>query len=199
MFKLKYKGFMEKQENDTLNTNNEGMESTSEQINSGNEAEVSSDSSIEVEARIKELELKLNESSDKYLRLMAEFDNFRRRVFKEKEELRVSAGKDIFKNVLPVVDDFERAIAANENAQDLKSLSDGFHLIYKQMKNFLSQGGVTELEISKGSDFNSDTMEAITNFVVEEVELKGKVVDVLEKGYMLNGNVIRFAKVIIGA
>ena len=190
---------MEKQENDTLNTNNEGMESTSEQINSGNEAEVSSDSSIEVEARIKELELKLNESSDKYLRLMAEFDNFRRRVFKEKEELRVSAGKDIFKNVLPVVDDFERAIAANENAQDLKSLSDGFHLIYKQMKNFLSQGGVTELEISKGSDFNSDTMEAITNFVVEEVELKGKVVDVLEKGYMLNGNVIRFAKVIIGA
>ena len=161
--------------------------------------ETENQSMSEQEAKIKELELKLEEMNDKNLRLLAEFDNFRRRITKEKVELMASAGKDIFRKVLPVVDDFERAIEANKNVSDSQALSDGFVLIHKQMKSVLSQEGVSEMEISKGTEFNSDVMEAITSIAVEEADLKGKVVDVLEKGYTLNGNVIRFAKVVIGA
>lgn len=192
---------METNNSETLKNQENTMDSNTGEINNltSESTETENQNMNEYEEKIKELQLKLEEMNDKNLRLLAEFDNYRRRVSKEKVELMTSAGKEIFRKVLPVVDDFERAIEANKNVSDSQSLSDGFVLIHKQMKSVLSQEGVLEMEISKGTEFNSDVMEAITGVAVEEEELKGKVVDVLEKGYLLNGNVIRFAKVVIGA
>lgn len=151
----------------------------------------------EKEAKIKELQTKADELNDKYLRLYSEFDNYRRRTAKERIELIQTAGEDIFKNLLPVVDDFERAIKSNSETTDVKTITDGVTLIYNKFKNTLSQKGLEEMK-SQGEVFNTDLHEAITNIPAPSEDLKGKVVDELEKGYTLNGKVIRFAKVVIG-
>jgi molecular chaperone GrpE len=144
-----------------------------------------------------ELQAKIDELNDKYLRLYSEFDNFRRRTAKEKIELIQSGGEDVFKNLLPVVDDFERAIKSNAETTDIKTINDGIILIYNKLKNTLTQKGLEEMK-SLGESFNTDLHEAITNIPAPSDDLKGKVVDELEKGYMLNGKVVRFAKVVIG-
>lgn len=144
----------------------------------------------EFQAQIKELQ-------DKYIRLMAEFDNFRKRSVKERSDLIKSAGEDILVNILPVMDDFERGLAAMESAQDVESVKQGVVLIYNKFKDFLTQRGVKEIEATR-QDFNVDVHEALTKIPAPEEELKGKVVDVVQKGYSLNDKVIRFAKVVIG-
>ncbi len=144
-----------------------------------------------------EYQQQINELQDKYVRLMAEFDNFRKRSLKERMELLKSAGEDVLINVLPVMDDFERGLIAIEKSNDIESVKQGIQLIYNKFKDFLTQRGVKEIE-AQNQDFNVDIHEAITKIPAPEENLKGKVVDVIQKGYYLNDKVIRYAKVVIG-
>lgn len=142
-----------------------------------------------LKARIVELE-------DKNLRLMAEFDNYRRRTNKEKLDLMETAGEKIFTEMLSLIDDFERANSAMQKTEDVKSLREGVDLIYQKFINFLGKHDVHAIE-THNADFNTDEHEAITTFAAGE-DKKGKVVDCTQKGYKLGDKVIRFAKVVVG-
>ena len=144
----------------------------------------------------KNLELKVSELNDRYLRLYSEFDNYRKRTMKEKSDIIKTAGEDVFKTMLPVIDDFERAIKANEKIDDVEAIKEGIHLIYNKLKNSVQHKGLTSFE-SIGQPFDADTMEAITHIPATEESQKGKVVDEVEKGYKLGDKVIRFAKVVV--
>jgi molecular chaperone GrpE len=146
---------------------------------------------------IEELGAKLQDISDKYMRLSAEFDNYRKRTLKEKMELTKSAGEKILVNVLPVMDNFERALQSIDEAKDIEALKEGVHLIYNNFKDFISQNGVQEIE-AINKEFDTDIHEAITKIPAPSDEMKGKVVDCVEKGYTLNEKVIRFSKVVVG-
>ncbi|WP_113653879.1 nucleotide exchange factor GrpE [Pedobacter namyangjuensis] len=136
--------------------------------------------------------------NDKYLRLFAEFDNYKRRTQKERVELLQTAGKDVVVSLLPVLDDFERALKATENATEVSAIRDGIMLVQTKLKSILTQKGLKEVE-SVNTVFDTDLHEAITKIPAPTDDLKGKVVDELEKGYTLNDKVIRFAKVVVGA
>ena len=144
------------------------------------------------------LQAEVNEARDKYVRLYAEFDNFKRRTTKERIDLFQSAGKDILAELIPVIDDFERALKSMETATDITAVKEGVNLVHNKFKNILQQKGLKEMQ-SKGEPFNADLHEAITSTPAPSADLKGKVVDELEKGYFLNDKVIRFAKVVVGA
>jgi molecular chaperone GrpE len=137
------------------------------------------------------------ELQDKYLRLSAEFDNYRKRTHKEKTELIRTASDDLLTKIIPVVDDFERGLAAVNNSVDLDAIKQGMNLIYGRFREFLQQQGIREIE-SMNQDFNTDFHEAVTTIPVTDENLKGKVVDVIEKGYYLHDKVIRYPKVVIG-
>ncbi|KAB2915408.1 MAG: nucleotide exchange factor GrpE [Bacteroidetes bacterium] len=143
------------------------------------------------------LKAEIAELNDKYLRLYSEFDNMKRRNAKERIELMDTAGKDILLSFIPVVDDFERAQKAFENSTDIEAVKEGVTLIHTKFLNILSQKGVKAIE-SKGQPFDVDYHEAITKIPAPTDDLKGKVVDEVEKGYTLKDKVIRFAKVVIG-
>ncbi len=143
------------------------------------------------------LEDELKEANNKFLRLYAEFENFRKRTNKEKVDLLSHAGAGVLKDLLPVMDDFERAIANNQKVEDPESLKEGFNLIYTKLKGILESKGVKEM-IAKGQPFDSEVHEAIANVPAPSEEMKGKIVDDVEKGYYLNDKVIRFAKVVVG-
>ncbi|NBP71378.1 MAG: nucleotide exchange factor GrpE [Cytophagia bacterium] len=146
---------------------------------------------------LKKLQDELAEAKDKYLRLYSEFENFRRRTAKEKIDMIQSANEGLLKNLLPVMDDFERA---EKGFKDLNTKeAEGFLLIFNKYKKILEQSGAKVLDLKAGDDFNADTQEAITQVPAPSEELKGKVVDVVEKGYTLNEKVIRFAKVVVGS
>jgi molecular chaperone GrpE len=136
--------------------------------------------------------------NDKYLRLFAEFDNYKRRTQKERVELLQTAGKDVLVSLLTVLDDFDRANKANENATDVAAVQEGVNLVHTKLKSILTQKGLKEME-SINTEFDTDLHEAITKIPAPSEDLKGKVVDVLEKGYTLNDKVIRFAKVVVGS
>ncbi|WP_276088754.1 nucleotide exchange factor GrpE [Pedobacter sp. JY14-1] len=136
--------------------------------------------------------------NDKYLRLFAEFDNFKRRTQKERIELLQTAGKDVIVALLPILDDFDRANKAMESATDVASIREGVSLVHTKLKSVLAQKGLKEME-SINQVFDTDNHEAITNVPAPAEELKGKVIDELEKGYTLNDKVIRFAKVVVGS
>lgn len=142
-------------------------------------------------------EEKLAELNDKYLRLYADFENFRKRVAKERVDLLKYAGEDIFKKLIPVMDDFDRAIKASAEATDIEIIRQGKHLIYNKFKNILAQNGVKEMNAS-GESFDPELHDAITNIPAPSEKMKGKVIEEVEKGYLLNGKVIRHAKVIVG-
>jgi molecular chaperone GrpE len=137
-------------------------------------------------------------ANDKFLRLYAEFDNYKRRTSKERVELLQTAGKDVIVSLLPVLDDFERAARAMENVKDVAAVKEGISIVQNKFKNLLAQKGLKEM-VSKGQPFDADIHEAVTNIPAPDESLKGKIVDVLEEGYMLNDKVIRFAKVVVGA
>jgi molecular chaperone GrpE len=139
----------------------------------------------------------VDEYKDKFVRLYAEFDNYRRRTNEEKLQLMATAGKDVISTMLPVLDNFERAIATNENLDDITAIKEGFQLIYNMLKANLEAKGLKPME-SKGQDFDSDLHEAIANIPAPDAALKGKVMDDVEKGYYLNDKVLRFAKVVVG-
>lgn len=149
---------------------------------------------VSIEAQLIE---KVNEYQNKYLRLSAEFDNYRKRTLKEKMELTKTAGEDIFVGILPIIDDFERALGSMTDAKEIDAIKDGINLIYSKFVKFLNQKGVKEIE-ARDKDFDTDFHEALTKIPVEKKKQKGKVMDVVEKGYMLDEKVIRYAKVVVG-
>ena len=148
----------------------------------------------------KEVEKLRNEvalNKDKYIRLIAEFENFKKRTIKEKVEFSKRAGEDIYLTLLPVLDDFERAMKSINSASDVNALKEGVNLIYSKFKSTLEAQGLKEID-SIGTPFNTDLHEAITNIETNDESMKGKVVDELEKGYFLNDKIIRYAKVVVG-
>lgn len=146
---------------------------------------------------IAEYEEKCNELNDKYLRLYSEFDNYRKRTSKERLDLLKTASQDIMVDLLPVLDDFDRALAAmNDNNAQEESVK-GVELIFNKLFTLLSQKGLEPMD-AQGKDFDTDYHEAITNIPAPSDDMKGKVIDVIQKGYLLNGKIIRFAKVVVG-
>ena len=143
------------------------------------------------------LKNQLDEMNDKYIRLVAEFDNYKRRTLRERIELIKSAGEDIFKDILPVIDDVERAIQNIEQSKDIEAVKTGINLIHSKFIDFLKQNGVTVIETTD-NEFDLDKHEAVTKIPAPSEELKGKIVDVIKKGYMLNDKVIRYSQVVIG-
>lgn len=143
------------------------------------------------------MEEKYGDLNDRFIRLHAEFDNFRKRTNKEKIEIISNANEGVLKDLLPVMDDFERAIANNENATDIESIKEGFNLIFNKFRSILESKGLKKME-SKGEAFDSDLHEAIANIPAPDKDAVGKVIDDVEKGYYLNEKVIRFAKVVVG-
>lgn len=139
----------------------------------------------------------IEEMKDKHLRLQAEFDNFRKRTLKEKADLIKSGGESVLAMILPVIDDFDRALAVMKDVPEDDPFKIGFLLIFNKFKDFMKINNLKEIE-AMGLDFNVDIHHALTKIPAPAEELKGKVVDVVEKGYLLNDKVIRFAKVVIG-
>lgn len=153
-----------------------------------------------IEEAISELEkvhAELEEMKDKYVRLFAEFDNFKRRSAKERIDYMKTAGQDILRDLLPVLDDIERAERSVASANDVDAVKEGFQLIKEKLFKNLSAKGLKAME-SKGEPFNADFHEAVTEIPAPTEALKGKVVDEIEKGYLLNEKIIRYAKVVVG-
>lgn len=148
-------------------------------------------------AKIAELNVKVAETNDKYIRLAAEFDNFRRRTAKERLELISSAGEDVLKGLLPTLDDCEKALEMLGKLEGCEAAVEGTRLIYDKLMAYLKSRGVTRIE-AVGADFNTDLHEAVAQFPVQEEEKKNKVIDVTRQGYMLKDKVIRFAQVVVG-
>jgi molecular chaperone GrpE len=146
---------------------------------------------------VEELGNKIIELNDKYLRLSAEFDNYRKRTLKEKMDLVKSGGETVLLKILPVVDNLERAMSSIRETTEIDAVKQGIELIYNNFSEFLKQNGVTPIDCLN-QDFNSDVQEAITKIPVTDPGQKGKVVDVIEKGYYLHDKVIRYAKVVVG-
>lgn len=151
----------------------------------------------ELEKKVVELEAKTAKDKDDYIRLMAEFDNFRRRTSQEKLELVSMASTDTIKGLLPVLDDCERALAVLKESKDSEAAKEGTELIYHKLMAYLNSKGLEVIE-AKDQQFDTDLHEAVAQFPVQEEEMKGKVFDVVQTGYTLNGKVIRFAKVVVG-
>jgi molecular chaperone GrpE len=147
--------------------------------------------------KLKALEQELQEQKEKYLRLSADFDNYRKRTMKEKIELTKQAGEEIFARILPVLDNLERAMKVVEEAKDLDAVKEGMHLIYNMFNEYLGQQGVKEI-VAMHQEFDTDLHDAVTKIPAPDKKLKGKIVDVIERGYFLNDKVLRYAKVVIG-
>lgn len=184
--------------------NKETIENSIEEQVLDNEASASDNQETDNGSATEEDELsaakkELEESKDKYLRLYSEFENFRRRTAKERLELIKTAGEDVLGSLIPVVDDFERAKKSIDGLEVEASVKEGVDLIYNKLIKVLDQKGLKAMEVEKGHDFNPELHEAVTQFPAPDESLKGKVIDVLEKGYVLGDKVIRFAKVVTGA
>ena len=172
--------------------NEEGLQEESTQnVEQGSEEK---EQEVPVELSWEEKHAELN---DKFLRLYSEFDNYRKRTNKEKLDLISTANSGVLKDLLPVLDDFERAIASNEQSEDATTLKEGFELIHTKLKSALESKGLKQME-AKGVDFDSEIHEAIANIPAPSKDLKGKVIEDVEKGYFLNDKVVRYAKVVVG-
>ncbi|MCW3806507.1 nucleotide exchange factor GrpE [Plebeiibacterium marinum] len=177
-------------------TSNENIEENQEVEKETQEQEEGDELSPE-QKKIEELTGQVSDINDKYLRLTAEYDNYRKRTLKERMELTKSAGEGLLKGLLPVVDDFDRAISHLGEASDLDAVKEGIDLIYNKFQEFLKQNGVSEIEAVE-KEFDTEFHEAITKIPAPTEEMKGKVIDCIEKGYMLNDKVMRFSKVVVG-
>lgn len=146
---------------------------------------------------LEQTKAELEKAKNEYLFLLAEFDNFRKRTIRERAELIKNAGEKAMEGILPVVDDFERAIQAGENTDDIAALREGITLIYNKFMKYLESNGVKPIE-STGVDFNTEYHEAVTTFPAPDESQKGKVIDTVQKGYMINDKVLRHSKVVVG-
>ena len=180
----------EKTEHDNIANETEVVENLQE--NQEAEMQETSDSDCGTDA----LEQKIADLNDKNIRLMAEFDNYRKRTMKERSELIKTAGEDIFKNILPLMDDFDRALEAMETAQDVDAVKQGVQLIHDKFIAFLLRNGVKEIP-TENEPFDVDLHEAVTTFPAESDDMKGKIMDCISKGYTLNDKVIRYPKVVV--
>lgn len=161
------------------------------------EASSTEEAADQIGADIESLHEEISDLKDKNLRLMAEFDNFRKRSLKEKADLIKNGGEGILKNILPLIDDFERALQAMESTSDVQAVKEGVDLIYNKFLAFLGEHGVQAIE-TEHEVFDTDLHEAVTTFPVEDEDAKGKILDCVSKGYTLNEKVIRYAKVVVG-
>ncbi|MBS4012476.1 MAG: nucleotide exchange factor GrpE [Bacteroidetes bacterium] len=175
---------------------NENKEQEMQDQSFGTDNDKSSVSDNQDDKKGEDLNLKLNELNDKYLRLFSEFDNYRKRTLKEKIEYSKMASSDILAALLPVFDDLGRACEMADDTKDEESYAEGIFLIYSKFKSILTQKGV-EVIPTVGEDFNTDFHEAISNVPAKSDEEKGKVIEEVEKGYLLHGKVLRFAKVVV--
>lgn len=185
---------MEQNEKDPINQTEENVVSNNEKPIEETSAETvveNTNEPINFEAKIAEL-------NDKYLRLYSEFDNYRKRTIKEKSDIIRSAGEDVFKAIMPTIDDFERAIKANETVTEVEPIKEGISLIYHKLKMACTAKGLEAMD-SIGKPFDADFMESITSIPAPSEDMKGKVIDEVEKGYKLGDKVIRFAKVVVGS
>ncbi len=155
------------------------------------------DEKSQLEAKIADLEQQLEKEKKEYLFLMAEFDNFRKRTMKEKVDIIKNAAEKAMKDILPVIDDFERALQAMNDQQDVQGLKEGVELIYNKFIKYLESNGVKAIESDK-AEFDTELHEAVANFPTPEDDLKGKVIDTVQKGYKINDKVLRHAKVVVG-
>jgi molecular chaperone GrpE len=185
---------MEQNEKDPINQTEENVVSNNEQP----VEETTTETVVENTNEPINFEAKIAELNDKYLRLYSEFDNYRKRTIKEKSDIIRSAGEDVFKAIMPTIDDFERAIKANETVTEVEPIKEGISLIYHKLKVACTAKGLEPMD-TIGKSFNADYMESITSIPAPSEEMKGKVVDEVEKGYKLGDKVIRFAKVVVGS
>ncbi|MHC2992181.1 molecular chaperone GrpE [Pontibacter sp. HJ8] len=179
----------EKQEN-TANVEETNGQEQAQPETEDNQAEPGEENKTEAE---------LAEMKDKYIRLMAEFENFRRRTARERIEMSKTATEDLMSELLPVLDDMERARQSMEATKDVDAILQGLELVFHKLKHVTQVKGLKPIQIQTGDTFDSDLHEAVTQSPAPSEELKGKIIDVIEKGYTLNDKVIRYAKVIIGA
>lgn len=149
------------------------------------------------EEKIAEMQTAIDEQKDKYLRLFADFDNYKKRTAKERLELLQTAGKDVMLTIIPTLDDLNRAISSAEQAKDVEAVKEGFVLVKNKLFTSLQQKGLKPMQ-SIGEDFNPDFHEALTKIPAPSKEMKGKVIDEIETGYTLNDKIIRYAKVVVG-
>lgn len=178
---------MNEQENNIQDENLASVDSTSEE------------NTVQPEETAEErLQHELTNAHDKYTRLFAEFDNYKKRTSKERVELIQAASKDVLIKILPILDDFDRALAAMETAQEVAPVKEGVELVSQKFKKTLANEGLKEMENLIGQPFDAEYQEAITAIPAPSEELKNKIIDVVEKGYFLHDKVIRFAKVVIG-
>ncbi len=189
------------QENPVPQDNNSGItpEELINDINADENAAGTTHLNEEVadENAMEQLRSELQEQKDKYLRLFAEFDNFKRRNAKERIELSQTAGKEVISSLLDVLDDSERSEKVMEASSDLQMVKDGVKLVFQKLRNVLEQRGLKPM-ITIGTEFNADLQEAITEIPAPTPDLAGKVIDEVQKGYLLNDKIIRYAKVVVG-
>lgn len=213
--KTNLKQFNKKRNNmDTQEKKNEEMKSTAEEAAEQTKEEASNEAAEEaapdaeqqepeqtpeekLQAQVDSLTQELDDFKDKYLRLSAEFDNYRKRTLKEKAELILNGGEKTITTILPVIDDFERAMATMQKATDVDAVKEGVALIYNKFMQILGQNGVKTIE-TKEKELDTDFHDAIAMIDAPTPELKGKILDCVETGYMLNDKVIRHAKVVVG-
>lgn len=177
-----------------------------EQLEYNKNTDVNTDEASNVDTEVVEetlsteeqLQENLDKEKDKFLRLFAEFENYKRRTSKERIELFKTAGQDVMVSMLPVLDDFERALMHIEDDKEAEELRKGVVLIYQKLLKTLEQKGLEAIDVRAGDAFNADNHEAITQIPAPTDEMKGKIIDVIEKGYKLGDKVIRFPKVVIG-
>ena len=199
--------FMSKKENkDELNSKEESVEQVAnnaetitvekEEVNIENE-DSTKESKDNKDNEVERLTSELAEMKDKYLRIFAEFDNYRKRTIKEKQDVIKLASRDVLSAMLPAVDDFDRAIKVASENENEADIPEGIILIYNKLFKALEQQGIKEME-TNGQDFDPELHEALTKVPAPSEEMKGKIIDTIEKGYLLNDKIIRYAKVVVG-
>lgn len=186
----------EKSEKDFKETQEETVETTPQEAETTVEAEEPT-AEEKLQKELAEANAELEKSKKEYMFLLAEFDNFRKRTLKEKSELIKNASEGAMKDLLPVLDDFERAIQATAGSNDVESIKEGVNLIYNKFVKYLEKNGVKAIE-SQDADFDTEYHEAVTIFPTDDESKKGKVIDTVQKGYVMNDKVIRHSKVVVG-
>ena len=192
-FKGKRFSFMSKKHQKDMQELQENEESLESNILSENSEQESDKQADNIQPLLQEIA----EQKDKYMRLLAEFENFKRRTSKEKTEYIRLAGQETIKDLLPALDDIDRATALNSEAKDIESVRQGLTLIAEKIKNILASKGLKEME-TNAQDFDADTMESLSEMPASDESMKGKVLETISKGYTLNDKIIRYAKVVVG-
>jgi molecular chaperone GrpE len=185
----------EKDIKDNLTENSDN--SAKEEVNKDSGEQEDIDEYTKLKSEYDELQKSHEDLNDSFLRLNAEFDNFRKRTLKEKAEIIKNGGERVLLNIISLVDDFERALDSLHQSEDKDAMLEGMDLIYSKFISFLKQNGVEEIE-SVGMPFDADTFEAVTTVPAQDESQKGKVIDCIQKGYKLNDKIIRFPKVVVG-